>query len=127
MKLTTFTPKSIDVRLSSKFVGKYGLLYLFSCTLSVNNNSDSEITMIGKHWYIYSNQNKPLEIIGEGFNGESPILLPKTSFSYENILPLHTAFASIKSNYTLRLSNNYNKIFKIDAPLIDLTPTPFLN
>ncbi len=125
--LTTFTPKSIDVRLSSVFAGKYGLLYLFSCSLMVVNNSNSPVTMIGKHWSIYSSDKLPLEIIGEGFNGESPVLQPKSQFLYETILPLHTPFASIQSDYTIKVLNESSKTFIVSAPALDLTPTPFLN
>lgn len=125
--LTAFTSTSIRVQLSSKFIGKHGMLYLFCCTLNVENHSQQPIILLGKHWFIHSNQNGTQEIIGEGFNGEFPLLLPKARFTYDTILPLHTVFASIDSHYTLCLSDDSKNTFDVNAPTVDLTPKPFLN
>ncbi len=119
---------SINVEFKTHFIGKYGLLYLFGCNLVVKNNSTLPVTIMGKHWKIFSNHSLPEEIIGEGFNGTLPTIQPFETFNYECILPMHTVFASIEPKYNFSfLVNKKKHALSIGVPKVSITPKAFLN
>ncbi|MCH8545108.1 MAG: ApaG domain-containing protein [Cryomorphaceae bacterium] len=126
--LTRIKSTSINVEFKTHFIGKYGLLYLFGCELLVKNNSTLPITIVGKHWKIFSNHSMPDEIIGEGFNGTSPVIKPFETFKYESVLPIHTVFAYIEPQYNFSFRVNKRKqLLKIKAKRVNITPKAFLN
>lgn len=126
--LTRIKSTSINVEFKTHFIGKYGLLYLFGCKLMVKNNSSLPVTMTGKHWKIFSSHSLPEEIIGEGFNGDLPVIKPLETFKYESILPMHTVFAAIEPQYNFSFSVNKRKhLLKIKVNRVTITPKAFLN
>lgn len=91
--------------------------FFWEYLVSVENNSNAIIQLIGKHWQIINSNGKVEEIIGDNILGERPILKPGESFEYTSIENLRTSSAIIKGKYKI-LSNG--KELDIEVPTFSL-------
>jgi ApaG protein len=128
--MITNIQSEIKLDFSTSFAGRHlreaGNMFLFNCCITVKNLSQSAIRLTGKHWFIYTNSKGPDEIIGLGFSGENPVLLPDGDFVYHSLLPLHTVFATLEPHYQIEIVDT-GEAFDICVPSVSLIPIPFLN
>lgn len=91
--------------------------FFWEYLVSVENNSNTIVQLIGRHWQVISSDGKVQEVIGDHIIGERPILKPGESFEYSGIENLKTSSAIIKGKYKI-LSNG--KEFDIEVPTFSL-------
>lgn len=127
---TTRLNRQLILSLTPNFLGQYRqnnyLMYVFECSVEVQNLSQSIVQLLDKQWHIYFDKQQPTEIIGASFKGQQPILKPAESYTYTSLLPLHTVFAFIQGSYKI-LDVDRKSTHQIITPKIVVTPKSFLN
>ncbi len=58
--------------------------HVFIYFLTIQNNSDQTVTLLGRKWVIENSDGTQLVIEGDKIVGETPTLLPGESFSYNS-------------------------------------------
>lgn len=91
--------------------------FFWEYLVSVENNSNTIVQLIGRHWQIISSDGKIQDIIKDDIVGEQPILRPGETFEYSSIENLKTSSAIIKGKYKV-LSNG--KELDIEVPTFSL-------
>ncbi|MGB4191307.1 MAG: Co2+/Mg2+ efflux protein ApaG [Rickettsiales bacterium] len=91
--------------------------FFWEYEISVENNSNAIIQLIGRHWQIICSDGSIQEVVGNDIVGERPILRPGESFQYTSIANLKTSSGIIKGKYKM-LSNG--KELDIEVPTFSL-------
>ena len=111
--------KGIKVSVASNFEGTLfkdaTLLYAFSYTISIENNSNVLVQLNKRNWIIHDALNSTKQVSGIGVIGETPIINPTQMYSYTSGCILNASFGSMKGYYTL-LNLNTLKPFKVFIP-----------
>lgn len=123
------TDERQDIKISSKAEYQDPLsqveanLYMFSYTITIENESKFPVQLLDRHWEIFDSQGEYQVVDGEGVIGKRPILQPNESFSYTSGCQLNSDYGKMKGFYSfLNLDNE--KEFIVDIPEFTLL-TPF--
>lgn len=92
--------------------------YVWGYRITIANNSDEKIQLIGRYWRITDAGGQVEEVRGPGVVGEQPELGPGDSFQYTSGCPLRTASGIMVGTYTVRSAGD--EIFEIDIPAFSL-------
>ncbi len=91
--------------------------YVFSYTITIQNNGESAATLRSRHWVITDANGKVQEVHGDGVVGEQPFLRPGESFRYSSGAILETPVGAMQGMYTMEAENGLN----FDAPIAPFT------
>ncbi len=89
-------------------------LYVFSYTVTIQNNSSEVIQINRRSWTITDALLHVEHIEGEGVVGEQPIIASGENYCYTSFCPLKTNFGSMKGCYFAITANG--ETIKIDIP-----------
>ncbi|MCC5916363.1 MAG: ApaG domain-containing protein [Cryomorphaceae bacterium] len=117
---------SLTPRFKGRFITKDISMFLYECSICIENRSEEVIQLLGKHWFIHTRDETPSEIVGLGFDGNAPIIHPGESFIHHTLLPLDTFFGFIQGDYSFQLAQ-HNEVFIITTEKIILSSAPYLN
>lgn len=87
--------------------------YVFSYTITVENNSDTTVQLLSRHWIITDSNNQVQEVRGQGVVGEQPVLKPGQSFGYTSGTVLSTPVGTMTGSYQMVTEDGT----KFDAPI----------
>lgn len=73
--------------------------FVFSYTITIENESDSPCQLISRHWVIQDANRKTEEVYGEGVVGEQPIIKPGESYTYTSGAVLETEMGTMEGRY----------------------------
>ncbi|HEX8464407.1 MAG TPA: Co2+/Mg2+ efflux protein ApaG [Abditibacterium sp.] len=73
--------------------------FLFAYEIIITNEGDSPVQLIDRHWVIKDAHNNIEEVEGDGVVGQTPILEPGASFSYQSYCPLRTNYGFMRGSY----------------------------
>ena len=122
--------KGIKISISSNFEGKHfqksQLFYLFSYSITIENQSLDTVQLTSRHWNIFDSLSEIEIVEGEGVIGEKPILKPSEIHTYTSNCLLRSTAGSMNGFYSM---NNFStsKKFIVQIPTFQLTVPSTLN
>lgn len=120
----------IKISVKTKFEGisnqNNRLLFTFSYEITIENQSNTSVQLISRHWKIFDAL-KSLEIVeGDGVIGQKPVLAPKKSYTYSSYCNLTSPTGAMKGFYNMINFTNTSR-FKVQIPNFQLTVPAVLN
>lgn len=92
--------------------------YVFAYTIELENQGDTPVQLIKRHWQITDAHGMTQEVRGDGVVGEQPIIAPNQSYRYTSGTALSTPSGIMTGQYTM-LSHNGTD-FDIAIPVFSL-------
>jgi len=115
--------KGIKISITSNFEQKRyqntKVFYIFSYSISIENQGSDTVQLLNRHWQIFDSLNKTEIVHGEGVIGRKPILKPKQSYTYTSNCYLSSAIGSMSGFYEM-INFNTSKKFKVHIPTFQL-------
>jgi ApaG protein len=102
------------------------LHYIFSYTISIENESLETVKLTDRFWTIYDSLNATEIVSGEGVVGQTPTLLPSENYSYKSGCLLASNIGAMRGFYTMINLETYEQ-FKVYIPTFQLTTAVLLN
>jgi ApaG protein len=99
--------------------------FVYTYKVTIENNSNSTIQLLRRHWYIYDSNSYVREVEGEGVVGKMPILEPGESHQYVSGCNLKTNIGKMKGYYVMERTYD-GKIFEVTIPEFTLI-VPYLS
>ena len=75
--------------------------FLFAYEITITNEGEGPVQLVDRHWIIKDAHNNIEEVEGDGVVGQTPILQPGESFSYQSYCPLRTNYGFMRGSYGL--------------------------
>jgi ApaG protein len=92
--------------------------YVWAYRVTIANQSDAFVKLIGRYWRITDATGKVEEVRGAGVVGEQPELNPGDSFQYTSGCPLGTSSGIMVGRYTMQGEDGH--LFEVDIPAFSL-------
>ncbi len=92
--------------------------FVFGYLIEINNNSEGEVQLLRRHWYIRDSNGRVQEVEGDGVIGEQPVILPGRNHKYSSYCVLETFEGSMEGTYLMQRPSGER--FKIAIPRFDL-------
>ena len=92
--------------------------FVFSYTISIQNNSDSAVQLLDRHWHIVDDADRVQEVQGVGVVGKQPIIEPKETFQYTSGAVLESQAGTMSGSY--RFKHSELGEFRKDVPAFPL-------
>ncbi len=87
--------------------------YVFSYTITIENNSQDEVQLLRRRWLITDANGKELHVEGEGVIGEQPIIASGKQYTYTSGTLIETPIGVMEGAYTFIDTSN-NDEFEIE-------------
>jgi ApaG protein len=99
--------------------GRYG----FGYTITINNQGQTPVQLLDRHWVITDGIGRTQEVKGAGVIGEQPVIAAGQSYEYSSFCPLTTAYGYMEGSYGM--VDEQGNHFRAEIPMFTLgTPTP---
>ena len=122
--------QGIKIGVKTKYNGtsyrNYHLYHIFSYFVTITNNSNHKVQLKSRRWTILDSQNKTENVEGEGVVGETPILRPKETYSYQSGCFLESTIGAMKGHYIM-VNLDSNLEFKVIIPTFQLNAPALSN
>jgi len=122
--------KGIKISISTNFEGTHFenkmIHFVFSYTITIENQSNETVQLIRRHWDIFDSLNSMEVVEGEGVIGMKPILLPKQVHTYTSNCFLTSQMGSMKGFYDM-VNFSSGKQFQVKIPIFQLVVPAVLN
>ena len=92
-------------------------LFFFVYTITITNVGTETAQLISRHWIITDGNEHVEEVRGPGVVGETPVLAPGQTFSYQSQCVLRTEFGTMHGTY---------QMVRPDGTGFDATIAPFV-
>jgi ApaG protein len=84
--------------------------YCFVYFITIHNESDVAVTIKGRKWVVHADDGEIMALEGDGVVGQTPLIHPGGSFSYNSFHLLRTRSARAEGAY-LGLDADGNRVF----------------
>ena len=129
LKMTHQVTKGIKISVDTKYKGIHHrtlkLYHVFSYVIRIENNSSETVKLTDRFWKIYDTLNYTEILSGEGVVGQTPILNPNETYTYNSGCFLKSNIGAMKGFYTMINMNTF-KQFKVIIPTFQLS-TPLVS
>ena len=103
-----YTPLRISTQ--TKFIGLKDSgdqmpVYVFSYTVTINNNLEQSAKLKSRYWLITNGDGEKVEVQGEGVVGEQPVIQPNGSYEYTSASMLKTEVGTMEGYYEFELAD----------------------
>jgi len=114
---------NIDIKIKTRFLDNQSEpeenRFVFSYTITIENNESEPVQLLSRHWIIRDANNKLEEVIGEGVVGEQPIIESGEIYEYTSSAILDTEIGTMEGFYEMKYSDG--EIRKAIIPLFTLS------
>ncbi len=109
----------IKVSVRSQYLGKGKyesgeICYQFGYKITIANESDLQVQLLSRHWWITDQFDNTSEVVGEGVVGKQPVIKPAESFMYNSGSQLLTPVGTMYGIYSMR--TELGRPFEIEVP-----------
>jgi ApaG protein len=125
-EVTSGIKVSVDTNYSGRYFRRNGSLYLFSYNVTIENQSQFEVQLLGRHWYIFDTGDGPSEVEGAGVIGKQPVLKPGEIHNYQSGCHLRASIGAMKGIYHMVRTADLSS-FEVKIPTLQFFATPRLN
>jgi ApaG protein len=99
------SPSKIQIAALVKYIAEQSdeadSRYVFSYSITIANNGDSAVQLLGRHWVITDSNNQVQEVRGQGVVGEQPVIKPGESYGYTSGTVLSTPVGTMTGSYQM--------------------------
>ena len=89
--------------------------YVFAYTITIENQSDVQAQLLGRHWVITDANGKVQEVSGDGVVGEQPRLNPGETYKYSSGAVLETPVGAMEGRYRMQAADGIDFYAPIPA------------
>jgi ApaG protein len=89
--------------------------YVFAYTITIENQSDVQAQLLGRHWVITDANGKVQEVSGDGVVGEQPKLNPGETYKYSSGAVLETPVGAMEGRYRMQAADGIDFYAPIPA------------
>jgi ApaG protein len=100
--------------------------YFFIYFITIQNKGQFAVQLLKRHWDITDSNGDYRQVDGDGVVGETPIIEPNESFSYNSGCNLQTEIGQMQGYYTMQKLIN-NSFIQAQIPKFDLIVPHKLN
>ncbi len=98
--------------------------WFFTYRVRIENIGQRTVQLVSRHWIIENGRGQIEHVRGPGVVGETPVLGPGQSFSYQSFCPLDTPIGSMRGTYQMVVPEDVGAEFEADiAPFTLACPT----
>ncbi|KGK00542.1 Co2+/Mg2+ efflux protein ApaG [Thalassotalea sp. ND16A] len=99
--------------------------FVFSYTITIENNSDKTMQLISRSWLITDADGNKVSVEGDGVVGQQPVLQSGQRYRYSSGSILKTPIGTMEGFYTMKdLQGNQHKV---EIPVFGLSVPNILN
>ncbi|MDN3653615.1 Co2+/Mg2+ efflux protein ApaG [Thalassotalea ponticola] len=103
----------------------YQQRYVFSYTITIENNSDKTLQLISRSWLITDADGQKASVEGDGVVGQQPILHSGQRYRYTSGSVIKTPIGAMEGFYTMRdLDGNQ---YRVNIPCFSLAVPNIVN
>lgn len=117
--MVSITTHDIRVSVESKFLSERSdpksNFYFFVYFINIENHSPFTVQLLRRHWEITDSVGEKRIVDGEGVVGETPVLEPGKSFTYNSGCDLKSEFGKMKGYYVFKRLFD-DKEFQVSIP-----------
>jgi ApaG protein len=95
------------------------LYYAFSYQVTIENQSNDTVQLLGRHWKIFDSLNNIEIVEGSGVIGKKPILNPSQKYTYQSNCFLASPIGAMRGFYNM-VNFTTTKSFKVYIPTFQL-------
>lgn len=117
---------SVNTNFEGTFYKNYKINYAFGYNITIENLSKDVVQLNSRYWKIKDALNTVEIVKGEGVIGETPIINPGESYTYNSGCVLHSPFGSMHGYYNM-VNFSTSKSFKVFVPSFKLSAPFSLN
>lgn len=125
-KVTNGIKVSVETLYEGRLFRKVGSLYVFTYSITIENQSSDTVQLLGRHWYVYDTGDGPSEVEGTGVVGKQPIIAPGEKHQYQSGCHLRASIGAMKGYYNMKNVYSHTN-FKVNIPTFQFFATPRLN
>ena len=120
----------VKISVNSKFEGtsyrNYRLYYAFSYKITIENQSNSTVQLLDRHWNIFDSLNKTEIVKGAGVIGKKPIISSGQQHTYQSSCFLTSPIGAMNGFYNM-INVETGKSFKVYIPTFQLMVSSIYN
>ena len=117
--VVTQTTHNVKITVKTNYQEEYSSAvdrhYLFSYTVTVENNSEYTLQLLRRHWYIFDSSYEHREVEGKGVIGVQPVLNRGETYSYESACNLTTDMGKMHGTFLMERKVDGHQ-FNVDIP-----------
>ena len=114
--------KDVVVRVEPEFLADQSSpsdgRYIWAYTVEIDNQSDADLRVTGRYWFIADSLGQVQEVHGQGVVGEKPVVRAGESFRYTSGAPLSAPSGMMRGSY--RVEPDEGEAFDIEIPVFVL-------
>ncbi|MBL4624093.1 MAG: Co2+/Mg2+ efflux protein ApaG [Flavobacteriales bacterium] len=100
--------------------------FMYTYRITIENNSNSTVQLISRHWYIFDSTADDYEVEGQGVVGIQPVLSPGDVHEYESACELTSEIGNMYGSYTMQRQID-GSLFEVKVPKFQLIAPMKLN
>lgn len=104
---------------------QYQERFVFSYTITIENNSDKTLQLLSRSWLITDANGNKVSVEGDGVVGQQPILQSGQRYRYSSGSVLKTPIGTMQGFYIFK--DLQGKNYKVDIPVFSLAVPNILN
>jgi len=113
---TTYGIKiSVETDFQQEYSSPMQKHFVFSYRILIENNSESTIQLLKRHWFIYDSVGIIKEVQGIGVVGHQPIIEPKDSYEYVSGCNFRSELGKMNGEYLFKKVLN-DETFHVKIP-----------
>lgn len=102
---STATTEGVRVQVESRYLPERSNPqknhWFFAYRVTIANVGERTVKLVSRHWIIENSHGQVEHVRGPGVVGETPVLAPGQSFSYQSFCPLDTPIGSMRGTYQM--------------------------
>ncbi len=88
--------------------------FVFGYVIRIDNDTDTDVQLLRRHWNIWEDSGKVQEVDGEGVVGKQPLLQPGGSHQYSSFCVLESLSGAMEGYFTMERFNGER--FRVHTP-----------
>lgn len=92
--------------------------FVFAYFVRIENESDTEVQVLKRHWLIRHGSGRTAEVEGDGVVGQQPVIRPGGAHVYNSFCVLESMTGTMEGTYLLQRPNGAR--FRAQIPLFHL-------
>lgn len=97
--------QGIEISVETKYLSQHSLPkhghYFFAYYITITNKSEFSVQLLRRHWDITDGYSRKREVDGEGVVGETPVIEPGQSYTYNSGCDFETEAGKMRGYYTM--------------------------
>ena len=103
--MVTEITKGVKVSVETEYQPEYSsprqFHYVFTYRITIENQSEHTVQLLGRHWFIHDAGNLFREVEGEGVVGQQPVIEPGQSHQYVSGCNLKSGLGKMNGTYLM--------------------------